>query len=172
MLAAVGAAARAAVVGRPVASRLRAERVRRFGADPRPGTDRRGLVVHVRPGRPAEVVVDRPLAKWPNHNVLEHGREVVLCETSRGIVVGLNRDSGEERSAKVPSASGFVRALAWLDGDRFLVGSRRPAALHAVDLATGRAERVIALSDEWPEAVHDIEPLPDDWDDPPLSLGG
>lgn len=172
VLAAAGAVAWAAVAGRPVTRRLRAERVRQFGADPQPGSERRGLIVHLRPDRAAEVIVDRPLAKWPNHNVLEHGREIVLCETSRGLVVGVHRDTGEERSADVQGASGFVRGLAWLEDDRFVVGSRRPAALHAVDLATGRAEQIMVLSDEWQESVHDIEPLPADWDDPGPSFGG
>jgi hypothetical protein len=171
-LAAAGAVAQAALVGRLLARRLRAERVRRFGADPRPGASRRGLIVHLRPGRSAEIVVDRPLAHWPNHNVVEHGREVLLCETSRGIVVGLNRDTGEERSVEVQDAAGFVRGLARLCDDQFLVGSRRPAALHKVDLAAGRAERLMTLSDEWAESVHDIAPLPTSWNDPPPSLGG
>jgi hypothetical protein len=171
VLAAAGSAAQAAVVGRPLAHRLRAERVRRFGADPQPGADRRGVVVHVCPGRPAEVVVERPLAKWPNHNVLEHGREIVLCETSRETVVAVQLDTGEERAVEVPGAMSFLRGLVWLDGDRFLAGSRRPPTLHVVDLASGHSEPLLALSDEWHEAVHDIAPLPDEWEDIPPSLG-
>jgi len=169
-LAAVGAAAEAAVVGRPLTRRLRAGRVDRFGADPRPGAERHGIIAHLRPGRAAEVVVDRPLAKWPNHNVLVHGHEIVWCETSRGVVAGLARDTGTERQVEVHGASDFVRGLAQLDGDCLLVGSRRPAAIHTVDLATGHAGRLIALSDDESESVHDIEPLPEAWDDPGRSF--
>jgi hypothetical protein len=166
MFEAAGRVARAVVVGRPLTNRLRADRVRRFGADPRPGAERRGLIVRVHSGNDAEVVVDRPLAGWPNHNVLVRGREIVLCETSQGTLVSLDMDTGEERSVDVQRSSGFVRGLACLEGDRYLVGSRRPAALHTVDLATGRADHLMALSDEWPESVHDIAPLPEDWNDP------
>lgn len=170
MAARAGAVAETMRVGRPLARRLRAERVRRFGADPQPGASRRGMVVLVRPGRPAEILVDRPLVKWPNHNQLAHGREIVLCETSTGRVVAIDRDSGAERAVAVPQAAAFLRGLAWLDGDRFLVGTRRPAALHVVDLASGSAEPLMALSDTFHESVHDIEPLPESWGDPPPQL--
>jgi hypothetical protein len=165
-----GAAAEAALVGRPLARRLRATRVERFGADPQPGSKRHGMVVLVRRDGPAEVLVDRPLVKWPNHNQLPHGREVVLCETSTNRVVAVDRDSGAERVVAVPDAALFLRGLAWLDGDRFLVGTRRPAALHVVDLATGSTHLLMALSDTFHESVHDIEPLPESWDDPPAQL--
>jgi hypothetical protein len=149
---------------------MRAERLRRFGADPQPGVERRGLIVHVRQRRPAAVVVDRPLTAWPNHNVLEHGREIVLCETSRGRLLAVDRETRAERSVEVQPASGFLRGLAWLDGDRFVVGSRRPAALHVVDLDTRAVGPTLSLSKEWHESVHDIAHLPDDWDDPPAGL--
>jgi len=168
--AAVGAIAHAAVVGRPLTRRLRDERVRRSGADPVPGARRHGLLVLLAGGLPARVLVDRPLVQWPNHNQLEHGREVVLCDTSAGRVVAIDRDSGSERSVAVPQASAFLRGLAPLDGDRFLVGTRRPAALHVVDLASCRAEPAMALSDNADESVHDIEPLPAAWNDPPRAL--
>jgi hypothetical protein len=165
-----GAAADAALVGRPLMRRLRAGRVRRFGADPQPGAARHGMIVLLAPDRPAEVVVDRPLVWWPNHNQVPHGREVVLCETSAGRVVAVDRDTGAQRSVAVPQSSSFLRGLAWMDGDRFLVGTRRPAALHLVDLASGHTEPAITLSGEWHESVHDVEPLPGDWDDPPPRL--
>jgi len=168
--AAVGSAAQAAVVGRPLASRVRAERIRRFGADPQPGAARRGVVVRLRPGRPAEIVLERELGKWPNHNVVAHGRELVLCETSHGLVTGVDLDTGAERTVEVPGAASYVRGLAHLDGDRFLVGSRRPATVHTIDLGAARADGVVALSEEWHESVHDIVALPDDWDDLPPSL--
>jgi hypothetical protein len=169
-LASAGRAAQTAVVGRPLARRLRANRIAGFGADPQPGVDRRGLIVHLRPGRPAEMVVDIPLAHWPNHNVIDHGREVVLCDTSRGIVMAVDRATGATRAVEVPEAARFLRGLARLEDDRFLVGTRRPAALHTIDLSTGRAEPLISLSEEWHESVHDIARLPDEWDDPPASL--
>jgi hypothetical protein len=168
--AGIGAVVHAAAVGRPLVRRIRAERVRRHGADPQPGTCRRGLVVHLRSGRPAEVIADRSLVKWPNHNVVAHGREAVLCDTSRGLVVAIDRDSGAERIVAVPQASRFLRGLAPVDGDRFVVGTRRPGALHLADLATGESEPALSLSDDWHESVHDIAPLPDDWNDPPRTL--
>jgi hypothetical protein len=165
-----GAAAHAALAGRPLTRRLRAERIRRWGADPQPGAIRRGMILELTPGRPAEVLVDRSLAGWPNHNQLEHGRELVLCDTSRGCVVAVDRDTGAERTVAVPQAESFLRGLAWLGDDRFLVGTRRPAALHVVDFAGGHAELALRLSGEWHESVHDVEPLPDAWDDPPARL--
>lgn len=168
--AAAGAVADAIVVGRPLTRRLRAERVRRFGADPVPGTVRRGMVVELRPGAPAQVLVDRTLVKWPNHNQLPHGDEIVLCDTSAGRVVAISPTTGAERVVEVPQASSFLRGLAHVADDRFLVGTRRPAALHLVDLESGRAELALALSEELHESVHDVEPLPDDWDDPPAAL--
>jgi hypothetical protein len=169
-LALAGATAEAMRVGRRLARRLRSERVRRFGADPQPGARRRGMVLSIARDGAAEVLVDRPLVKWPNHNQLAHGREIVLCDTSTGRVVAIDRDSGHERAVTVPQAASFLRGLAWLEDDRFVVGTRRPAALHVVDLASGRAEPVLELSDQWHESVHDIEPLPGDWDDPPTAL--
>lgn len=165
-----GAVAHAAVVGRPLTRRLRAERVARFGADPQPGTLRRGMVLLLRPGAPAEVLVDRPLVHWPNHNQLRHGHEIVLCDTSAGRVVAIDPATGTERAVEVPQASAFLRGLASLGDERFLVGTRRPAALHVVDLAGGRAEPALELSQTWHESVHDIEPLPDAWDDLPPAL--
>jgi hypothetical protein len=166
----VGGVAHAAIVGRPLTRRLRAGRVQRFGADPQPGTHRRGLIVRLAPGRAAEILVDRPLVRWPNHNQLVHGSELVLCDTAAGRVVAIDRDTGAERCAQIPQRSCFLRGLAWLGDDRFLAGTRRPAALHVVDLAAGRTEVALRLSDEWYESVHDIEPLPDAWDDPPAAL--
>jgi hypothetical protein len=170
VLARVGALADTAPVGRPLARRLRAERVRRFGADPQPGARRRGMVVSIARDRAAEVLVDRPLVNWPNHNQLAHGREIVVCDTSAGRVVAIDRETGRERAVTVPQAASFLRGLAWLGDDRFVVGTRRPAALHFVDLESGRTTPALELSGEWHESVHDIEPLPDDWDDPPAAL--
>jgi len=165
-----GSAASAALVGRPLMRRLRAERISRWGADPQPGAIRRGMILQLTRDCPAEVLVDRSLVGWPNHNQLEHGRELVLCDTSRGHVVAVDRDTGAERAVAVPQAESFLRGLAWLGDDRFLVGTRRPAALHVIDLSSGRAELALRLSEEWHESVHDVEPLPDAWDDPPARL--
>jgi hypothetical protein len=169
--AGVGTAAQAAIVGRPLVRRLRSGRTRRFGADPRPGAERRGLVVHLRPGEPAEIVIDRPLRRWPNHNVVLVGRELVFCETSHERVVGVHLDTGAERSVDVPGASTFVRALVALDCDRFLVGSFRRPKVHTIDLATGGSDAGLVLSDGWDESVHDIAALPEEWDDLPAALG-
>ena len=168
--AVAGAIAHAVRVGRPLTQRLRSARVERFGADPQPGARRRGMVLALRPGAAAEVLIDRPLVHWPNHNQLPHGDEIVLCDTSAGRVAAIDRRSGAQRAVDVPQASSFLRGLAHLDDDRFLVGTRRPAALHLVDLTSGRAELALALSEEQHESVHDIEPLPAEWDDPPAAL--
>ena len=98
-------------MGRPLVRRLRAERIGRWGGDPQPGFDRHGIVVRLRTGRPAEIVLDRPLAQWPNHNLSLRNRELVFCETSRERVVGVDLDTGAERIVDVPGASTFVRAL-------------------------------------------------------------
>jgi hypothetical protein len=170
VLATAARAAQAAGIGRGAAGRLRAGRIARFGADPQPGVDRRGMVVHLRPGRPAATLFERRLAKWPNHNIVEHGSEIVLCDTSRGLVVAADRATGAERVVEVAGAELFLRGLAHLDEDRFLVGTRRPGALHVADLASARSAPLISLSGERHEAVHDIARLPDTWDDPPSSL--
>src|SRR4051794_28988882 len=167
---ALGAAARAAVVGRPVVRRLRAARVRQFGADPQPGHRWRGALIRIgRDGR-TRGVGDRHVLEWPSHGVVPLGREVVFCVASRALLVACHTETGAERAVPVPRASGFLRGLAWLDGDRFLAGADRPASLHTIDLESGETSAVLTLSDEPNESVHNISPLPEAWDDPPPAL--
>ena len=123
--AAAGAIAHAALIGRPFMRRLRAERVRRFGADPQPGSGRRGLVVHVRSGRRDGGGRGSLAAQVAQPQCAPSGRRLVLRHVAR-LVVARHRDTGAERVVAVPQASGFPRGLACAGGRPLLVGTRRP----------------------------------------------
>jgi hypothetical protein len=123
-------------------------------------------------GGGADVVYRAGGISVPSHNVLVHGSRVLYGDTDGGRLVEVDVARGvETRSVVVPGSPSYARGLAKLDGDRFLVGSQRPAAVHVLDLAEERAVDSFPLSDDERESVYAVALLPDSFSDPPPRLG-
>lgn len=111
--------------------------------------------------RPAEVVVHVKDVVVPNHNVLAVGDEILYVDSNGSRLVAVDRATGEERAAvTVPGEPAFARGLARLDGDVYLVGSQRPLAVHAVDLARGVVVRSYDLGGAETETVYAVALAP------------
>ncbi len=107
----------------------------------------------------------------PNHNVLVAGNRVLYNDTHGGRLVEIDLARGAEtRALPVPGEPSYARGLAHLDGDRYLVGSQRPAAVHVLDLAARACVRSYALSRDERESVYAVCLLPDEFDEPPPRL--
>jgi hypothetical protein len=110
---------------------------------------------------PAEVLVHVRDVVVPNHNVLAVGELVVYADSNGSRLVAVDRATGEERaSVTVPGEPAFARGLARLDGDVYLVGSQRPLAVHAVDLARGEVVRTYELEGGETETVYAVALAP------------
>ena len=125
--------------------------------------------------RPADarVVLRRKDIAVPNHDVLvDHGRLLYL-DSNHNRLVAVDRQTGREVVAvDIPGEPAFARGLARLGGDRFLVGSQSPAAVHTVDLEAGRIVDSIALSDDRRDSVFAIALLPEGFDSVPARSAG
>lgn len=75
-------------------------------------------------------------------------------------------ESSPDRCVEIPGQPGFVRGLAQLDKDSFLVGSQAPAAIYQVDLQAGQVVSAFPLDGEPNESVYGICILPTKFDDP------
>jgi hypothetical protein len=154
---------------------LRAVRRRRLESPPDHGTDGMPLPHHssalielpdppgvedARNGRIARIVHSRNDVGVPNHDVLEAGDRLLYNDSNSNDVVALDGEGSELARVHLPGRSGFVRGLAWLGGDLFLVGNQRPAAIYLVDIAAGRILFSIPLDGPPSETVSDIELLP------------
>jgi hypothetical protein len=107
----------------------------------------------------------------PNHNVLEEDGLLVYNDSNSSRVVAVDRATGRERhAAAVPGSPPFARGLASLGAGHVLVGSQAPAAVHTIDLPTGRLLASIDLNGRPRESVYGIALLPDRFDDPPPRL--
>jgi hypothetical protein len=107
----------------------------------------------------------------PNHNVIEQDGLLVYNDSNSGRLVAVDRASGRVRhAAPVPGSPAFARGLASLGDGRWLVGSQAPAAVHTIDLATGRVVASIDLHGRPRETVYAVALLPADFDDPPARL--
>jgi hypothetical protein len=116
----------------------------------------------------AENVYGAEGATVPSHNLLVAEGRVLYNDTSGGRLVELDPAAWTQaRSVAVPGEASFPRGLARLGGDRYLVGSQRPAAVHVLDLAEGRAVDAFPFSDDERESVYAVVVLPDSFDDPP-----
>ncbi|MGH2992332.1 MAG: hypothetical protein ACRDL1_02205 [Solirubrobacterales bacterium] len=174
------AAARTAIT-RPAMAALRRRELRKLGADLLPLPDRgpgsSALVLVSDPAAAhasapaADVVLRQDGLELPNHNVLEVGDLLVYNDTNRDRLVAHDRsDRGAMRSVDVPGNPGYARGLAWLGGEKFVVGSQRPTALHTIDLGSGRLTSSAVLGrDAW-ESVSSIAVVPESFDDPPARL--
>ena len=108
----------------------------------------------------------------PNHNVAEAGDLLVYNDSNRHCLVGYDRRLGEERCAvAIPGTPSFVRGLARIGANLWLVGSQAPLAVYAVDLDRGEVVATYPLGGIQDETVFGICPLPDEFEEPRQPLG-
>jgi hypothetical protein len=143
-----------------------ATRPSRLPAGAEPGSS--SALVALEQNGAADVVYRAGDATVPSHNVLVAEGCVLYNDTCGGRLVELDRAAWtERRSVAVPGEASFPRGLARLAGDRYLVGSQRPAAVHVLDLAEGRAVDTFPFSDDERESVYALAVLPGSLDEPP-----
>jgi hypothetical protein len=146
-----------------------ATRPSRLPAGAEPGSA--SVLVALEENGAAEVVYRAEGATVPSHNVLVTEERVLYNDTNGGRLVELDPATWTEtRSVAVPGDASFPRGLARLAGDRYLVGSQRPAAVHVLDLSEGRAVDVFSFSDDERESVYAVAVLPDSFAEPPPRL--
>jgi len=126
-------------------------------------------IVAVSDGDPmsARLLVHEHGTRVPNHNVVEVGGLVVYNDSNRGCLSAARPGSEHaHRAVEVPGSPPFARGLASLGGDRYLVGSQAPAAVHVVDLGIGSVVSSLDLGGEPSESVYAIAALPDAFEQP------
>jgi hypothetical protein len=107
----------------------------------------------------------------PNHDVTVDGDRLLYNDSNRDRLVAVDRGTGRETaSVPIPGRPGFARGLARLSRDRFLVGSKCPAAIHIADLAAGTVVDSIALGEAGRDSVFAIAMLPPQFGPVPDSL--
>lgn len=110
---------------------------------------------------PAEVLVHVKDVVVPNHNVLAVDDLIVYADSNGNRIVAVDRASGAERAAvTVPGEPAFARGLVQLDADTYLVGSQRPLAIYAVDLARGEVVSSYELEGGETETVYAVALAP------------
>jgi hypothetical protein len=110
---------------------------------------------------PAEVVVRVQDVVVPNHNVLAADGVIVYVDSNGSRLVAVDRATGKERAAvTVPGEPAFARGLARLDGDVYLVGSQKPLAFYAVNLARGEVVESYQLEGGETETVYAVALVP------------
>jgi len=103
----------------------------------------------------------------PNHNALEFDGLILYGDSNGSRLVGVDRATGkEETSVDVPGDPPFVRGLTRLDETTVLVGSQKPLAFYAVELAAGKIVREYPLDGQPAESAHAIALLPPAFPDP------
>ncbi len=109
----------------------------------------------------AEVLLHVRQVVVPNHNAAADGDRLVYADSNGSRVVAVDRDGGGEVAAvDVPGEPAFARGLARLGDDLYLVGSQRPLAIHAVDLAQGRVAESYGLGGGETETVYAVALVP------------
>lgn len=97
----------------------------------------------------------------PNHNVLERGDTLLYNDTHNGSLDAyIRRDEVETISVPVPGDPSFARGLAHWRDELYLVGSQRPLAVHAIDIAAAAVAASFELGGEENESVYAIAMLP------------
>jgi hypothetical protein len=115
----------------------------------------------------SRLLARHPARAVPSHNLAVIDDLVVVNESARGRIVGLDRESGAiVRSVELPGDYPFPRGLIRLDDGRFLVGTKWPATLSVVDLAAERVDERIELPDDRDETPYAIASVPEDFGDP------
>jgi len=108
----------------------------------------------------------------PNHNIAEDGDLLMYNDSNRHVLVAYDRARDEVRSeVPIPGSPPYVRGLARIGSDVWLVGSQAPLAVHAVDLRRGQLVASYPLGGVHDEVVYGICPLPEAFDDPRQPLG-
>jgi hypothetical protein len=103
----------------------------------------------------------------PNHNAEEDGNLLLYNDSNRNALVAWNHlEHREVHAVPIPGDPPFARGLAKIGPDLWLVGSQKPLAIHAVDVAEGRIVRTYDLGGDPEETVYAICELPDRFDDP------
>jgi len=167
----------------PLASRAaaaaRRRQLRTAAADPLPMPDlaagSSALVLVRSHGRLAdrpnvETLLRSDGLRFPNHDAAQVGDLLVFNDSNRGLLVGHRPRGGGERSVPVPGDPPYARGLAWLTGERFVVGSQRPTAVHIIDLRQQRVMSSLVLGSDARESVSSIAVVPDSFDEPPARL--
>ena len=122
-------------------------------------------------GTVARLLLRRQHLAVPNHDVIVDSDRLLYNDSNRDRLVAVDRGTGRETaSVPIPGRPGFARGLARLSRDRFLVGSKCPAAIHIADLAAGTVVDSIALGDAGRDSVFAIAMLPPQFGPVPDSL--
>ena len=109
---------------------------------------------------------DHPV-EAPNHNAEEDGNLLLYNDSNRNaLVVWDHVEECEIHAVPIPGAPPFARGLHKIGPDVWLVGSQKPLAIHAVDVAEGRIVRTYDLGGDPEETVYAICELPGGFDDP------
>ncbi len=118
-------------------------------------------------------VVHRVLGtRAPNHNVAEDGDLLVYNDTNRHSLIVYDRRAGAERCAvPIPGDPPWLRGLARIGPDLWLVGSQAPLAVYAVDVERAEVVAEYPLGGIQDETVYAICALPDEFADPRQPLG-
>jgi hypothetical protein len=142
-----------------------------------PGIDAMGrgpaaesAVLRVRPrkgGFEASIVLRRPGASHPRHNLARLGDLLVVNDSSAGIVVALDAAGDVVHAVRVPGDKPFNRGLLALGDGRYLVGAQRPARVVEVDLPAERVVRTLPLPEEPNESPYAICAVPVSFADAP-----
>lgn len=113
----------------------------------------------------------RPGVTVPNHNVAEAGDRLLFDDSNAHCLVALDRRTGGERRVSIPGDPPYVRGLAQIEPDVWLVGSQAPLAIYAVDVRRGMRIAEYRLGGVEYESVYGICPLPDIFSDPQRPAG-
>jgi len=113
----------------------------------------------------------QPGVSVPNHNVAEAGDLLLFADSNRDCLVVLDRRSGVGRAVSIPGDPPYVRGLAQIEPDVWLVGSQAPLALYAVDIRRGKRIATFPLGGVEYEAVYGICPLPESFGNPERPSG-
>src|SRR5207302_33532 len=123
------------------------------------------------PIRKASVTVrlhrrDQPV-EAPNHNAAEDGDLLLYNDSNRNAFVAWDHVAGKEvHAVPIPGHPPFARGLLEVGAGRWLVGSQKPLALYAVDVALGEIVATYDLEGDDEETVYAICELPDRFDEP------
>jgi hypothetical protein len=96
----------------------------------------------------------------------------VLNDSNTNRLVAIDPKTGKDRaSVDIPGDPPYARGLAPLGGNRWLVGSQRPLAVHEVDLEQGQLVDSYIFDAPVDETVFGVYLLPDEFSAPPQLQG-
>jgi hypothetical protein len=107
----------------------------------------------------------------PNHNLVQVEDSLIYNDSNTSQIVQTSLDpSIADRRVLIPGQPSFIRGLAQLDRENFLVGNQAPLALYQVNLVTHRVVSSLLLDGEPNESVYGICLIPPEFNSPPASL--